>query len=103
MAESVKIGRNEPCPCGSGKKYKRCCLTNDLLAVLESIKPANAMVDSDKLEYEDITPDWESDHSNDPWHQCCDAFDESETLDKKSRSFGKAPPRIFLILKWLST
>jgi hypothetical protein len=22
---SQKIGRNEPCPCGSGKKYKRCC------------------------------------------------------------------------------
>jgi uncharacterized protein YecA (UPF0149 family) len=21
-----RIGRNEPCPCGSGKKYKRCCL-----------------------------------------------------------------------------
>jgi uncharacterized protein YecA (UPF0149 family) len=21
-----KIGRNEPCPCGSGKKYKNCCL-----------------------------------------------------------------------------
>ncbi len=21
-----KIGRNEPCPCGSGKKYKHCCL-----------------------------------------------------------------------------
>jgi SWIM/SEC-C metal-binding protein len=21
----VKTGRNEPCPCGSGKKYKRCC------------------------------------------------------------------------------
>ena len=20
-----KIGRNEPCPCGSGKKYKQCC------------------------------------------------------------------------------
>ena len=23
----AKIGRNEPCPCGSGKKYKRCCQT----------------------------------------------------------------------------
>jgi yecA family protein len=23
---SAKIGRNEPCPCGSGKKYKKCCL-----------------------------------------------------------------------------
>jgi uncharacterized protein len=22
---SVKIGRNDPCPCGSGKKYKKCC------------------------------------------------------------------------------
>lgn len=24
-----KIGRNEPCPCGSGKKYKKCCLGKD--------------------------------------------------------------------------
>lgn len=23
---SAKVGRNEPCPCGSGKKYKKCCL-----------------------------------------------------------------------------
>ncbi|MGD9164120.1 MAG: SEC-C metal-binding domain-containing protein, partial [Chromatiales bacterium] len=21
-----KVGRNDPCPCGSGKKYKKCCL-----------------------------------------------------------------------------
>jgi hypothetical protein len=25
----VKIGRNDPCPCGSGKKYKHCCLQNE--------------------------------------------------------------------------
>lgn len=24
-----KIGRNEPCPCGSGRKYKKCCLVDD--------------------------------------------------------------------------
>ncbi len=23
---SPKIGRNDPCPCGSGKKHKKCCL-----------------------------------------------------------------------------
>ena len=23
--EEPKIGRNDPCPCGSGKKYKKCC------------------------------------------------------------------------------
>jgi hypothetical protein len=25
-----KIGRNDPCPCGSGRKYKKCCLQKDL-------------------------------------------------------------------------
>jgi tetratricopeptide (TPR) repeat protein len=25
----AKLGRNEPCPCGSGKKYKHCCLSKD--------------------------------------------------------------------------
>jgi uncharacterized protein YecA (UPF0149 family) len=24
-----KTGRNEPCPCGSGKKHKKCCLPTD--------------------------------------------------------------------------
>ncbi len=25
-AESKRVGRNDPCPCGSGKKYKKCCM-----------------------------------------------------------------------------
>jgi len=25
IKEDVKIGRNDPCICGSGKKYKKCC------------------------------------------------------------------------------
>ena len=25
VRNSEKIGRNDPCPCGSGKKYKKCC------------------------------------------------------------------------------
>ena len=28
VREERKIGRNEPCPCGSGKKYKNCCGKN---------------------------------------------------------------------------
>jgi preprotein translocase subunit SecA len=27
---SLKVGRNDPCPCGSGKKYKQCCLRNTM-------------------------------------------------------------------------
>lgn len=26
VVRDEKIGRNDPCPCGSGKKYKKCCL-----------------------------------------------------------------------------
>ncbi len=25
LRQAPKVSRNEPCPCGSGKKYKRCC------------------------------------------------------------------------------
>jgi preprotein translocase subunit SecA len=28
--EKPKVGRNDPCPCGSGKKYKKCCMLKDL-------------------------------------------------------------------------
>ncbi|MCX4286937.1 MAG: SEC-C metal-binding domain-containing protein, partial [Clostridia bacterium] len=28
-AKNTKVGRNDPCPCGSGKKYKDCCYWND--------------------------------------------------------------------------
>ena len=28
-AVSKKVGRNDPCPCGSGKKYKKCCGLNE--------------------------------------------------------------------------
>ncbi len=27
--KSAKVGRNDPCPCGSGKKYKDCCYWRD--------------------------------------------------------------------------
>jgi hypothetical protein len=27
--DRASVGRNEPCPCGSGRKYKQCCLNKD--------------------------------------------------------------------------
>ena len=26
VRQGPKVGRNDPCPCGSGKKHKKCCL-----------------------------------------------------------------------------
>ena len=33
-----KVGRNDPCPCGSGKKYKKCC-EGERLAAAEDARP----------------------------------------------------------------
>jgi hypothetical protein len=35
---TTKVGRNEPCPCGSGKKYKNCCGK----AVVQNLQSAQA-------------------------------------------------------------
>ena len=48
-AASRKVGRNEPCPCGSGKKYKRCCetkksiLVSDKLAFVKDIQDEHVL------------------------------------------------------------
>ena len=34
----IKIGRNDPCPCGSGKKYKHCCLLKESMSINDLIK-----------------------------------------------------------------
>ena len=50
--QMAKPGRNDPCPCGSGKKYKRCCLDKDeaagraaLAAALPSRPPPRELSD----------------------------------------------------------
>ncbi len=34
----MKIGRNVPCPCGSGKKYKKCCMDTDSTTPMQNMK-----------------------------------------------------------------
>lgn len=52
----AKIGRNDPCPCGSGHKYKRCCLLRDEAAAAAARAAAPA------LDRETDTPvEWVSD------------------------------------------
>lgn len=45
-----KIGRNDPCPCGSGKKYKKCCLRKSLDHKIRTPKMTlKTMTDAAKL------------------------------------------------------
>jgi Flp pilus assembly protein TadD len=40
----AQIGRNDPCPCGSGKKYKRCCSAKDQVAASASLQAAREAI-----------------------------------------------------------
>lgn len=57
----MKIGRNEPCPCGSGKKYKKCCLNKE--------KPPESLL----------------------WHSLGKAYDklQDQLLDYARKAFGE--------------
>jgi tetratricopeptide (TPR) repeat protein len=41
-------GRNDPCPCGSGKKYKRCCLGRDQAAALAPLVAKRAKPEAER-------------------------------------------------------
>lgn len=53
------MGRNEPCPCGSGKKHKRCCIDNDLVGSTIKLSSARINLDSfpPRIEGFDDMPD----------------------------------------------
>ena len=40
----MKIGRNDPCPCGSGKKYKYCCIGSSYEEIISQKRLAQALI-----------------------------------------------------------
>lgn len=57
-----KVGRNDPCPCGSGKKFKKCCLNKKFIAetAVEKFTLLMDYPDKDKILDEYITLDEEA-------------------------------------------
>lgn len=55
----MKIGRNEPCPCGSGRKYKKCCLPKDEAEALGAIEGTGRpeALDAEPLPFRTPAPD----------------------------------------------
>jgi tetratricopeptide (TPR) repeat protein len=49
-----KVGRNEPCPCGSGNKYKRCCLDKDQAFEREALAAARQARQDDDERYDEL-------------------------------------------------
>src|ERR1017187_9292128 len=74
-----KVGRNDPCPCGSGKKYKKCCLVDTFETVGREESIQKRLVESIlrliRKNYKDILGDAHSVFWND--------FDPEEHLDSE--------------------
>lgn len=47
----LRVGRNAPCPCGSGKKFKRCCFTRENF---HAIAQSGQFVDDSKFLPNDV-------------------------------------------------
>ena len=50
----AKISRNAPCPCGSGKKYKKCCLSRNETEALEQRRILEQNVGKALVEIDDL-------------------------------------------------
>ena len=73
----MTLGRNEPCPCGSGKKYKKCCLAKDEEAARKAKPaPAPASVPTSKLEPARDEPP--PNPQMDAWNARWDEFDAAD-------------------------
>ncbi len=64
----AKPGRNEPCSCGSGRKYKHCCLPNDEAAEAAARVKAQEEQASQPPEAETVKPPRAPKHqTQQPW------------------------------------
>ncbi|MBB4364044.1 hypothetical protein GGD65_005098 [Bradyrhizobium sp. CIR18] len=82
MTNARKIGRNDPCPCGSGKKFKKCCLDSERLDDLSSDSPQSVQTPSvlrSALQDEEALPAYDPFTEPDPdlWV----VLDEEERID----------------------
>ncbi len=69
-----KTGRNDPCPCGSGKKYKHCCLDKDRAAELAPAIAQRVAVQAQKANEVALRNDYQA------------ALQESQALDAASNA-----------------
>ena len=49
----MRIGRNDPCPCGSGKKFKKCCLGKPNAELRTTAEPGESFMVDEVVDFDD--------------------------------------------------
>lgn len=102
---SAKPGRNDPCHCGSGKKYKRCCLHADAVADSARLAAEREALDDE----DDIDDDWldEEDVFEDDWYLAEPFAREDVLLVSYTRGFAEDSDQFnsgegFQVTEWIA-
>jgi hypothetical protein len=66
-ATKTRPGRNEPCDCGSGRKYKQCCLAKDEAAAAKARAEAAANAEPVAAEAAPAAPHPPKHRTHQPW------------------------------------
>ena len=74
---ATKPGRNDPCPCGSGQKYKRCCLEKDQQAESAALAQQAAARAAEAAEHQ---------HSHEECDFCGQLIDDEDELTRDSNA-----------------
>lgn len=98
----VKTGRNAPCPCGSGKKYKKCCLAKEEEARRSSLEDqekkqlrANRQIEEDAELFEDEFHDDELDEvDEDEEEEEDETFEDVKVESRPRKRVPKETPPI---------
>jgi hypothetical protein len=85
-----KIGRNDPCPCGSGKKFKKCCAQGSIITKMEEDGLHVLFPDdpSSPLDLEEMTKAYQKKIRNSPiWDEIVQEYglEKAEELLKEFR------------------
>ncbi len=92
-----KIGRNDPCPCGSGKKYKKCCLPKTYIEIgkEESVKER---IVQDIL---GLAKNRFGNYIDDAYDYFWDDFDPEKELDKNLLEFSNINFWEWVVYDWI--
>jgi len=83
----MEIGRNDPCPCGSGKKYKKCCLGKETETIRDELLIRRNTPSDDKWETEigpllaDFGNGWDKDDDSGDVDRDYDNYDGPEDFE----------------------
>lgn len=81
----TKTGRNDPCPCGSGKKYKKCCMIKDQESAKNELARKQKARETPGLWMEDMLPE------NDIYSTIEEFYDEVRSTGRVAYVIAKYP------------